>query len=79
MGLFLGRRPAYNVFMRLLIFICILLLNVTQALAWTGEVVGVHDGDSITVRRADTGKTAKVRMPPPDPQAPCPGKGLFVS
>lgn len=48
--------------MRLLIFICIFILNVTQALAWTGEVVGVHDGDSITVRRADTGKTAKVRI-----------------
>lgn len=47
--------------MRLLIFICIFILNATQALAWSGEVVGVHDGDSITVRRA-SGKSAKVRI-----------------
>lgn len=48
--------------MRLCIFILAFCLSATHALAWTGEVVGVHDGDSITVCRADTGKTAKVRI-----------------
>lgn len=61
-GLFFARRPAYNTFMRLYIFIFIFIFVPTQALAWTGEVVSVHDGDSVTVRRADTGKTAKVRI-----------------
>lgn len=32
------------------------------AWAWSGTVTLVHDGDSITVRRDDTGKTAKVRI-----------------
>ncbi len=48
--------------MRLCVFILAFCLSATPALAWTGEVISVHDGDSVTVRRADTGKTAKVRI-----------------
>lgn len=60
-GLFFARRTAYNITMRSFIFILILLFTPAIALAWSGEVVGVHDGDSITVRRA-SGKSAKVRI-----------------
>lgn len=30
--------------------------------AWSGQVVDVHDGDSLRVRRADTGEIVRVRI-----------------
>ena len=30
--------------------------------AWSGQVVDVHDGDSLRVRRADTGEVVRVRI-----------------
>ena len=44
------------------IFIFVYLLIPSLALAWSGTVTSVHYGDSITVRRDDTGETAKVRI-----------------
>ncbi len=40
----------------------LILAFAVQALAWPGTVVAVHDGDSITVARTDTGEKVKIRL-----------------
>jgi endonuclease YncB( thermonuclease family) len=61
-GLFFARRSAYHFAMRCMIFFLACLFSPLSAFAWEGEVVSVHDGDTLTVRRVDNGKTVKVRV-----------------
>ena len=44
------------------LLLLILMLVPVQVYAWPGTVVSVHDGDSIRVRRADTGEVLPVRI-----------------
>ncbi len=46
---------------RLLLAMVVLLIPAV-CWAWSGQVVAVHDGDSLRVRRADNGEVVRVRI-----------------
>lgn len=48
--------------MRLLLGFMLLLCFALPANAWTGVVVSVHDGDTITVRRDDSEEKVRIRL-----------------
>ena len=43
------------------LFLLLLFLG-SPAFAWQGTVISVHDGDTLTVVRAETGKKVKIRL-----------------
>ncbi len=44
-----------------LLFLLLVFLP-CQAWAWDAQIVSVHDGDTITVRRTDSGQKVKIRL-----------------
>ena len=48
--------------MRAAVLLVLCLLFPMPSWGWSGEVVSVHDGDTLKVRRADTGKIITVRV-----------------
>lgn len=40
----------------------VLLFSAADCFSWSGQVVDVHDGDSLRVRRGDTGELVRVRI-----------------
>ncbi|WP_288230819.1 thermonuclease family protein [uncultured Desulfovibrio sp.] len=48
--------------MRIVTLFMLCLFFAVPAWGWSGEVVSVHDGDTLKVRRTDNGKTVSVRV-----------------
>lgn len=60
-GLFFCCHPAYILIMQKLVLILALLFAPTFAYAWPGDVLNIHDGDTVRVQPAD-GAAVSIRV-----------------